>query len=996
MIRVIITEDMVLCFHQSAKLKEYYMFFEEYQNLLGCLIHNLKIGSFPKEYVCNFVSMHLKLCFDFLVKWNPKAPFLFQGTTFLEKYVPELLHDMKHSISIGLQTRDSTYNFKKPPSDFLELSFCRANGSAKTSEILSKKSPETAKQDKSACQEKMFHKINESTRTAACAEFQRVQVSTPVISFSRPQKKISISPTLTPISVISMGFSGIERMATTGDIGSCELDRRQTTISIRMRKQIVRRLFQKELAEQKKFYERKIADLLNYQDKLNELKEIFMKICGNSHDNTEKQRVENLQEVVKSIEKNVIAKRLELFEELISRQTYLSWQMEEVLKLFGSESNHDSISKQKEVNQNLTSVMGSGSEQSIQDNKLTVLEDLRRKYLECMEKQTETNEAYEKQLEIIKRQQDSMNERTDRELTKILKQFQEASILRPPSSYFLKMTVELEISEDMIKCFYYCNDSDRLCKILSQNCISLLEFLPKYPENVPRRSSRKITESLEKYIPEFCEDLKQAISSKNWDDFYWKYRSTADKIILEGRKQGWIQVVIEHRNFYDSVNIPSLYESFEARDSAANYRHDTKVLTLENKESKGPAPFAHEKVSTQKLTAIKSSSTISHYPDSLESIENLKKEILSQKINFEQRLVNFEILQNDMKEKLEEEIEQTESKLQKSIISKLKRNEEPLKILKEEMRIELNALRQSIEQTLSESQTEIRKFVKKEIQSLETKLNVKIETKMEEGFKKQEELWKTETVNMITAMLDKTGISQEPFESKTDQLEETTKSEKIPEEQEARLYELSNFLGSVLRTHIALENEFKRLKVLEEEYHNYLIPKVLRKCLADVANQLLEIVEAIENLETDRDGFENLEEQMENLKPSSIYSIRKLRIVCQNGHLPESYDYVHFPQMKRFVLFISFSYNLKHIFSSPESCISDVETIISLDDESEEEYRKMHEEFQRKIDEQNREYEREVKLAQQQRSDMNKKAEEELRRHGEKFKQSTSARRRFN
>ncbi|KAF1752362.1 hypothetical protein GCK72_018916 [Caenorhabditis remanei] len=592
------------------------------------------------------------------------------------------------------------------------------------------------------------------------------------------------------------------------------------------------------------------------------------------------------------------------------------------------------------------------------------------------------------------------------------------------------MAVELEISEDMIKCFYYCNDSgnyinffndyqqflsrlsenlrlitfesDRLCKILSQNCISLFEFLPKYPDTVPRRSSRKITESLEKYIPEFCEDLKQAISSK---------------------------VVIEHRNFYDSVNVPSLFESFEARDSAANYRHDTKVLTLENKESKGPAPFAHEKVSTQKLTAIKSSSTISHYPDSLESIENLKKEILSQKIHFEQRFVNFEILQNDMKEKLEEEIEQSESKLQKSIISKLKRNEEPLKILKEEMRIELNALRQSIEQTLSESQTEIRKFVKKEIQSLETKLNVKSETKMEEGFKKQEELWKKETVNMITAMLDKTEISQKPFESKTNQFEKTSKPEKIPEvrisdhdlekiwidcvqscrnyitelhqhfssfekayqsledrefenieEQEARLYELSNFLGSVLRTHIALENEFKRLKVLEEEHHNSLFPKVLRKCLADVANQLLEIVEAIENLETDRDGFENLEEQMENLKPSSIYSIRKLRIVCQNGHLPDSYDYVHFPQMKR----------------SPESCISDVETIISLDDESEEEYRKMHEEFQRKIDEQNREYEREVKLAQQQRSDMNKKAEAELRRHGEKFKQSTSARRRFN
>ena len=58
-----------------------------------------------------------------------------------------------------------------------------------------------------------------------------------------------------------------------------------------MRKQIVRRLFQKELAEQKKFYERKIADLLNYQDKLNELKEIFMKICGNSHDNTEVSRI---------------------------------------------------------------------------------------------------------------------------------------------------------------------------------------------------------------------------------------------------------------------------------------------------------------------------------------------------------------------------------------------------------------------------------------------------------------------------------------------------------------------------------------------------------------------------------------------------------------------------------------------------------------------------------------------------------------------------------
>ncbi|CAO4376491.1 unnamed protein product [Caenorhabditis nigoni] len=96
MVKITISEDVVMCFKYCANRHDYTMFIAEYESFLNAISELLKPASFPKVFECNFVSMHLTLFVDVLLHWNAS-----ECSSYLESHVPELLQDVKYSMSRG-------------------------------------------------------------------------------------------------------------------------------------------------------------------------------------------------------------------------------------------------------------------------------------------------------------------------------------------------------------------------------------------------------------------------------------------------------------------------------------------------------------------------------------------------------------------------------------------------------------------------------------------------------------------------------------------------------------------------------------------------------------------------------------------------------------------------------------------------------------------------------------------------------------------------------
>ncbi|CAL2042998.1 unnamed protein product [Caenorhabditis brenneri] len=94
-VTIIISEDMIQCFNQCARIGEYQPFLQEHYAALQTVIQNLKSASFPKELVCTFVSIHLKECMQYLIDADSKA------ANFLLRRAPALYEHMRYSIYQG-------------------------------------------------------------------------------------------------------------------------------------------------------------------------------------------------------------------------------------------------------------------------------------------------------------------------------------------------------------------------------------------------------------------------------------------------------------------------------------------------------------------------------------------------------------------------------------------------------------------------------------------------------------------------------------------------------------------------------------------------------------------------------------------------------------------------------------------------------------------------------------------------------------------------------
>lgn len=94
-VTIIISEDMIQCFNQCARIGEYQPFLQEYFATVQTVTKHLKSASFPKELVCAFVSMHLKECMSFLSNSDSKA------ANFLLRRAPALYEHMRYSVCRG-------------------------------------------------------------------------------------------------------------------------------------------------------------------------------------------------------------------------------------------------------------------------------------------------------------------------------------------------------------------------------------------------------------------------------------------------------------------------------------------------------------------------------------------------------------------------------------------------------------------------------------------------------------------------------------------------------------------------------------------------------------------------------------------------------------------------------------------------------------------------------------------------------------------------------
>ncbi|CAO4376499.1 unnamed protein product [Caenorhabditis nigoni] len=200
------------------------------------------------------------------------------------------------------------------------------------------------------------------------------------------------------------------------------------------------------------------------------------------------------------------------------------------------------------------------------------------------------------------------------------------------------MVVYLDLTEKTIDCFNECAKkgnyekfvvenqkfiktlSDNLKKVkfpvheiisnmVSQNCKFYMDYLTKWNP----RDHRVVvpgTTLLERHTPNLVEDLKRALSIRNWNQFYSEYYATADFIIKEARKQGVLDFQIEQG--------PAIFESFQERDLfVTNMQGSTNDEILEHQNTPLETKNSREMIS--RVEAYPESHQLEMNPPSLHS-----------------------------------------------------------------------------------------------------------------------------------------------------------------------------------------------------------------------------------------------------------------------------------------------------------------------------------------------------------------------------------------
>ncbi|CAP35948.1 Protein CBG18515 [Caenorhabditis briggsae] len=455
------SEDVVMCFKYCANRCDYTIFIAEYESFLNAISELLKPASFPKEFECNFVSMHLKLFVEFLRNRDQPNDSDWPALLYLERNVPELLHDMKYSILKGtwdpfywkyrskfdymiqksrnqkvidfqiqcngdcfesFKLRDFAFNFKKSNADYMPPYINTALRTPLKSNNKGNVSNELGKTP-------VKRENNELGRCKAHTNFQSKTARVIFTPASLPEKIWLFSDMYNIWSNILILK---EAMAGSGSAKARFARQCIFTACIGIKKNMIRRMIEKERMEMKKDFIQRLELITQYQNKLEELKSLVLGMFLQENDNTE--IIEKSQNCIESMKARLELKKEELDEETSERESYLF--IEE--QLGGSENEERMDSENSNINP--SSVAGSvessscecptctmnlvwnkidenqTASESVSENNQKKLEQLQQLLILTKEMK---NERDEKMIEGLKKDKEERNMKVDELLSEI-------------------------------------------------------------------------------------------------------------------------------------------------------------------------------------------------------------------------------------------------------------------------------------------------------------------------------------------------------------------------------------------------------------------------------------------------------------------------------------------------------------------------------------------------------------------------------------------------
>ncbi|CAL2042991.1 unnamed protein product [Caenorhabditis brenneri] len=465
-----------------------------------------------------------------------------------------------------------------------------------------------------------------------------------------------------------------------------------------------------------------------------------------------------------------------------------------------------------------------------------------------------------------------------------------------------------------------------LCKIIFLELRYLLDFLKDWNENDP--NSQLGLFYWKDQIPEFFQHLKLAIIEKNWQSFYEEYRSIADLMIREARKQE----ILDFRIEYGSES----FESFESMDAARSLIPDEYFSEPDkagfcinyflDAEGYFIPPEPPERFSDRTNEETSTSSVSLQFPQ--QDISGLKQYFKEE----------FDKAKQEIKECNQAQLKRIEAKLDNkltSIMNKVTSSERRLEATPtDDHPIDLKAELAKMNQFFTQGMTELRVM----ISNFKTEMNDKleqIEARIKHGTSDSQEKisekiqsMKHEVGTKITEFDEKMNLRNEVLEGKIEHLAELIQRENETES-------------------VAFEPDHHENKDQdnEEDVENDSDPEP-------------EVHENDDGAKRDRDeNDENIRAIQEDIQEEFERALVSDDESDQDDHRDQDNEED-----------IEKGFDVDH----------DLYENLAMDDD--EDFREMEEAFQRALAEQNRLHEEELQRVQNRRRELNRAAEEERRR----------------
>ncbi|PIC22917.1 hypothetical protein B9Z55_016803 [Caenorhabditis nigoni] len=167
---------------------------------------------------------------------------------------------------------------------------------------------------------------------------------------------------------------------------------------------------------------------------------------------------------------------------------------------------------------------------------------------------------------------------------------------------------------------------------------------------------------------------------------------------------------------------------------------------------------------------------------------------------------------------------------------------------------------------------------------------------MRRRFEEQEQHW----MDWIAGCRHSIGSFLNRWYDFYDDVEKSHKGFRRPEivDHDELQRDTGHFLNSIMVTFNVMECDFEHMERIGRAHPDTMFVKVLMKCIADIAHELLRIYNFTQHLGTDQSKFLELQSMITRVNPNMILSTDQLRSICRTAN-PSDYQYVSFPDLDR-------------------------------------------------------------------------------------------------